>query len=272
VSITDPAGSALAESAFSNPYLISGSIYLPSLGFHNFGARWYAPNLGRFVSPDPLGFIDGPNRYAFAGNQPLLYFDPNGLWKRQLVDGLVDTGEGLLDFGSGFLDSLLVPPGGLPMGARFGNDLEYAVGSVAGSGIGLFWDSWLIAGGATLAVGGGAVEVVSVGTASPIALPAAGVGVAVAGAGVVGVGVHGGRLVEGFKGLDRAFSEMSSDGPSSSATPEPRNETSVVGGERGVFSVGPYRPSSSPLENHHGVLDIWASHNIPGYCPASAES
>ncbi|MDQ0418839.1 putative ribonuclease toxin of YeeF-YezG toxin-antitoxin module [Croceifilum oryzae] len=32
-----------------------------------------------------------------------------------------------------------------------------------------------------------------------------------------------------------------------------------------VFDVVNYRPSSSPLENHHGVLDVWAKHNVPDY-------
>jgi RHS repeat-associated protein len=31
------------------------------------------------------------------------------------------------------------------------------------------------------------------------------------------------------------------------------------------YDIVQYRPSNSPLENHHGVLDIWAKHNIPGY-------
>ncbi|MFM2479668.1 RHS repeat-associated core domain-containing protein [Celerinatantimonas sp. MCCC 1A17872] len=32
-----------------------------------------------------------------------------------------------------------------------------------------------------------------------------------------------------------------------------------------VYDVVDYRPSSSPLENHHGLLDIWAKHNVSGY-------
>jgi predicted ribonuclease toxin of YeeF-YezG toxin-antitoxin module len=36
-------------------------------------------------------------------------------------------------------------------------------------------------------------------------------------------------------------------------------------GNVGVYDVVPYRPSNSPLENHHGVLDVWAKHNIPNY-------
>jgi hypothetical protein len=31
------------------------------------------------------------------------------------------------------------------------------------------------------------------------------------------------------------------------------------------YDVVPYRPSSAPLENHHGILDKWAAENIPGY-------
>jgi hypothetical protein len=44
------------------------------------------------------------------------------------------------------------------------------------------------------------------------------------------------------------------------------------GGGRSVFGVGPYRPSAAPLENHHGVLDVWASHNIPGYVSRGANT
>jgi len=29
--------------------------------------------------------------------------------------------------------------------------------------------------------------------------------------------------------------------------------------------IVPYRPSNSPLENHHGVMDVWAKHNVPNY-------
>ncbi|MCY8513691.1 ribonuclease YeeF family protein [Bacillus atrophaeus] len=31
------------------------------------------------------------------------------------------------------------------------------------------------------------------------------------------------------------------------------------------FDVVDYRPSNSPLENHHGVMDVWAKHNVPDY-------
>ena len=47
------------------------------------GARWYDPRIGRFMSPDPVGFsVSNPasfNRYAYANNNPVNYFDPFGL-------------------------------------------------------------------------------------------------------------------------------------------------------------------------------------------------
>ena len=47
-----------------------------SSGLFDFGARSYDPATGRFVSADSQG--DGPNRYAYAANNPLKYSDPTG--------------------------------------------------------------------------------------------------------------------------------------------------------------------------------------------------
>ena len=41
--------------------------------------RYYDPKLGRYLSPDPLGMPDGPNRYAYVRNNPLRYVDASGL-------------------------------------------------------------------------------------------------------------------------------------------------------------------------------------------------
>jgi RHS repeat-associated protein len=38
------------------------------------------------------------------------------------------------------------------------------------------------------------------------------------------------------------------------------------------FDVVSYRPSNAPLENHHGILDKWASENIPGYVSRAADN
>ena len=38
----------------------------------------YDQTTGRYTQPDPLGMPDGPARYAYAGNSPLMNVDPDG--------------------------------------------------------------------------------------------------------------------------------------------------------------------------------------------------
>ncbi|KAL7930725.1 hypothetical protein V8C35DRAFT_133222 [Trichoderma chlorosporum] len=47
-------------------------------GFYACGARYYAPWLGRWTSPDPLGTIDGYNVFAYVRNDPVNWVDPDG--------------------------------------------------------------------------------------------------------------------------------------------------------------------------------------------------
>jgi RHS repeat-associated protein len=49
-------------------------------GLYYMRARYYDPEVGRFVSEDPLGFDGGDvNLYVYVGNNPILLFDPWGL-------------------------------------------------------------------------------------------------------------------------------------------------------------------------------------------------
>ena len=41
--------------------------------------RHYDPTTGRYTTPDPLGFVDGPSVFAYAGNAPHRMVDPTGL-------------------------------------------------------------------------------------------------------------------------------------------------------------------------------------------------
>lgn len=49
-------------------------------GFVNYGRRYYIPTLGRWLTPDPLGFTAGANLYAFVKNCPLTHLDEYGLY------------------------------------------------------------------------------------------------------------------------------------------------------------------------------------------------
>ena len=47
--------------------------------------RAYDEDLGRWISQDPAGFVDGPNRNVYVRNNPIRYVDPDG---RQLAEAL----------------------------------------------------------------------------------------------------------------------------------------------------------------------------------------
>ncbi|TCV88551.1 MULTISPECIES: DUF6531 domain-containing protein [Methylomonas] len=53
-------------------------------GLTYYRARYYDPNQTRFTARDPLGYADGINRYAYVGNNPINYNDPNGLFANQV--------------------------------------------------------------------------------------------------------------------------------------------------------------------------------------------
>jgi uncharacterized protein RhaS with RHS repeats len=49
---------------------------LASSGLSYYGARYLAPWLARWISPDAAGSVAGSNLYVYAGNNPLKYIDP----------------------------------------------------------------------------------------------------------------------------------------------------------------------------------------------------
>jgi RHS repeat-associated protein len=61
-------------------------------GLVYFGARWYDPSIGQFLSVDPVGVIPGNrfsyNRYAYANNNPQKYIDPDGDFAQLVWGGL----------------------------------------------------------------------------------------------------------------------------------------------------------------------------------------
>ncbi|MBL8566761.1 MAG: RHS repeat-associated core domain-containing protein [Hyphomicrobiaceae bacterium] len=40
--------------------------------------RHYDPTIGRYTQPNPLGFVDGPSVYGYAGGTPYRSVDPEG--------------------------------------------------------------------------------------------------------------------------------------------------------------------------------------------------
>ncbi len=68
----------LQTSRAGNPWQYSGKRLDYESGLIAFGLRYYDSRLGRWITPDPAGFEDGPNLYAYVHNSPLLHFDQFG--------------------------------------------------------------------------------------------------------------------------------------------------------------------------------------------------
>ncbi len=62
------------------PYVFTGRRYDPETGLYYYRARYYAPERGRFLSRDPIGYQAGMGLYEYAGGKPLVKLDPNGEW------------------------------------------------------------------------------------------------------------------------------------------------------------------------------------------------
>ncbi|CAC9435133.1 hypothetical protein [uncultured Gammaproteobacteria bacterium] len=59
-------------------YRYTGKERDDSSGLCYYGARYLAPWLTRWISPDATGVVDGLNLYVYVDNNPLKYIDPTG--------------------------------------------------------------------------------------------------------------------------------------------------------------------------------------------------
>ena len=68
--VDDPSG---------NQYRYTGRYLDAETGLYYYRARYYRPDFGRFLSPDPIGYAAGMNLYSYVSNNPINFTDPLGL-------------------------------------------------------------------------------------------------------------------------------------------------------------------------------------------------
>jgi len=91
-----PFGDAVTSIAtVENPFRFPGQYYDQETGLHYNYFRYYNPQTGRYITPDPIGLFGGVNLYTFVENNPLYYVDPYGL---DLIGSQVRNADGTTVF------------------------------------------------------------------------------------------------------------------------------------------------------------------------------
>jgi len=88
-----------------SPWLFSSKRFDYESGFVFFGRRYYMPESGRWLTPDPIGIAGGSNLYAFVLNNPLNRIDLHGLYP-----WMADIGNAFMT-GISYVASALTIPG-----------------------------------------------------------------------------------------------------------------------------------------------------------------
>ena len=89
IATTDENGDVRNQYAYSSygvtddeggiPFKFTGQKYDNQSGLYYYKARWYDPETGKFLQPDPIGYGDGMNMYAYVSGDPVNLTDPSGL-------------------------------------------------------------------------------------------------------------------------------------------------------------------------------------------------
>ena len=82
-----PYGLLGAQETIPNSFTYVGrfGVMAEGNGLYFMRARYYDPQVGRFINKDPIGYLGGMNLYAYAENDPVSLTDPLGfmsLWDR----------------------------------------------------------------------------------------------------------------------------------------------------------------------------------------------
>jgi len=74
----------------------TGQMWLPDAGLYHYKARAYAPQIGRFLQTDPIGYAAGANLYVYVAGDPVNLIDPSGLARQYICTSDYDWTTGTL--------------------------------------------------------------------------------------------------------------------------------------------------------------------------------
>jgi RHS repeat-associated protein len=68
------------DASHPNRIMFTGREYDKETGLYYYRARYYNPQIGRFLQTDPIGYGSGMNMYSYCGNNSTNGADPTGLY------------------------------------------------------------------------------------------------------------------------------------------------------------------------------------------------
>jgi RHS repeat-associated protein len=122
--VTDASGAVVWEAGYmpfgeariliadiENNLRFPGQYYDKETGLHYNYHRYYDPETGRYLTPDPIGLEGGLNLYAYVDGNPVNWADPNGLMPSfdKNLDGIVDEDSDIADTCENFLPTTITP-------------------------------------------------------------------------------------------------------------------------------------------------------------------
>ncbi len=86
----DPYGINLRSFGDKDNHRFTGQVHDEEQGLYYFGARYYLPEIGRFLSGDPeIGSEQSSSVYHYVHNMPVIANDPDGKWSNFVIGGMV---------------------------------------------------------------------------------------------------------------------------------------------------------------------------------------
>ncbi|MDQ3766290.1 MAG: hypothetical protein M3346_02985, partial [Actinomycetota bacterium] len=151
--ILDAAGNPIAGSAQGLTPVFGGMLLLPSVGLYLARRRLMDPNHGVFLTQDPLGYIDSPSLYAYAVQNPMDAFDPNGEYAIFGLLIVMAIGAGVAAALNATRQGVQIAEGSrvefslAELGQSVGTGAALAPILVAAPELGVFFAGWGVAGG-----------------------------------------------------------------------------------------------------------------------------